>query len=259
MGAVADKIVFPLANEDYVLGCEPNEEREIQWLTPGSWTKKNCEHDIPYIKITCEKPRYAILYSHGNAENIYTVRPFLEDMAERLKADVWCWDYAGYGPHKGRDKSRPTEENVYNDVNRVMDEMQHRYQDKVPIVVWGRSLGTAPSIRTTVEHQKSVHRLIVESGFRSCVRVVQPTWVAASIHSIFDMFDNEAELVKLEEVPTMFIHGKKDCIIPIEHGEHLYKICKASKEFVEVPDGTHNNIDSGYREELFIHVDRFLH
>ena len=41
--------------------------------------------------------RYTLLYSHGNAEDLGLISPFLADLARLLRVDVLCYDYSGYG------------------------------------------------------------------------------------------------------------------------------------------------------------------
>lgn len=255
MGIIADKIVF---NGAYRSDKQPHslEKKEgIQWLK-----NEDTGYSIPYIHVEAKNPKAIILYSHGNAENIYTIQQYIETLSIDLEADIICWDYAGYGPHKSvANHVYPSEKNVYSDVSCIMKTIVQ--STDLPIVVWGRSLGTAPSIHACVRYEEHVHRLIVESGFRSCVRVVQPAWLAASIHSIFDMFDNEEEISKLERVPILIVHGCKDQVIPFNHSQYLMDACQsaAATECLWIKEGTHNNIDSSYRDELYKKVLPFLY
>jgi len=41
--------------------------------------------------------RCTLLYSHGNAEDLGLIAPFLADLVRLLRVDVLCYDYAGYG------------------------------------------------------------------------------------------------------------------------------------------------------------------
>jgi fermentation-respiration switch protein FrsA (DUF1100 family) len=247
MGQVADRMVFPLANGD-----KEEEVDNLQWIE-----NDDNQYAIPIIEYGCETPNLVIVYSHGNAETLHMISPYLKSISEELNANVIGWEYAGYGAHKHADNSQPSEENVYRDIETVLKYALQQYPE-TPLVVWGRSLGSAPSVHGCVCFEGQVHRLILESGFRSCVSVVRPHWFAASIQTVFDMFNNEKEIACVKNTPTLFVHGKEDCVIPPEHSQILYNICKAPKEIKWIEKGTHNNIDSNYRDELFETIKYFI-
>lgn len=57
-----------------------------------------------------------IIFSHGNACDLSGMYPFLIDISTYLKVDVVSYDYSGYG----RSEGRPSEQEVYDDVEVVM-------------------------------------------------------------------------------------------------------------------------------------------
>ena len=74
------------------------------------------------------------------------------------------------------------------------------------------------------------------------------------------MFDNNKEQKSIPtSVRSLYVHGKRDRVVPFEHGRSLYisSVCD-SKDCFWIEDGTHNNIDSSYRGELLIRVSHFL-
>lgn len=256
MGNIADKLVFPLATKkENAYGTESQSVvDQVEWVE-----NKESGYSIPLIKKRSESPRAVILYSHGNGEDMYSISEYIESVMTALEVDIWYWDYAGYGPHQFKDDTLPSQENVYSDIRRLTQLLnKDEAYMRLPKIVWGRSLGSAPSIHACVEYEDDLDGLIIESGFRSCVRVMQPTWVAASIHSVFDIFDNEKEIAKLSTVPVLIIHGKEDHIIPYEHSKHLLSVCKTPKEHLCIEHGTHNNIDSDYKDTLFESVENFI-
>ena len=179
----------------------------------------------------------------------------LEEVSSELQVNIISWDYAGYGKHKLLDNVKPSEENVYADAEQVFNfvTIQADASD-LPVVVYGRSLGSAPAIYITTKFQERINGLIVESGFRSISRVVSDT-----LHTLFDMFDNESLIKQQRKVPTMFVHGEKDNVVPFEHGKHLHELCACEKKYnFWIPNGHHNDLDSTYREELFIRLRGFI-
>tara|TARA_B100000787_G_scaffold87028_2_gene64280 strand:- start:4438 stop:5217 length:780 start_codon:yes stop_codon:yes gene_type:complete len=254
MGQIADKFVFPLA--DNRAGSDATVESIV-------WLERADDYSIP-IKVltpaTFSDVDAILVYSHGNGETMLEVVPFLQEVSTRLNVEVWSWEYAGYGPHKTRNPDvSPNEENVYTDAEFVTNLAGEQAEELgVPLIVWGRSLGSAPAIHTA--RMPNISGLIVESGFRSCIRVIRPAWVGRSLHSIFDRFDNEKEQQEIPaKVPTLYVHGKQDCVVPFEHGHYLYtKSTSIQKECYWISHGTHNNIDSSYQGELLIRVKHFI-
>jgi len=212
-------------------------------------------YSIPYSHIRHKKPRALIFYSHGNASDLYSVNNYLKELSQELSVDVVGWDYASYGLHKQLDDVKPTEENVYADSLKIFDYVQiESVKQNIPIIVYGRSLGSAPAIYVAANHQQDIAGLIVESGFRSIARVVSTT-----LHNIYDLFDNEKCIQKQHLIPTLFIHGKQDHVVPFSHGEKLYNICPCEKkEHFWIPNGHHNDIDSTYKSELYIRLRGFI-
>lgn len=256
MGNIADKLVFPIPNNSRSVNSihDALVDDRVEWIE-----NKESGYSIPVIKIRGASPRAVILYSHGNAEDMYSINEYLEHMMIELQVDIWCWDYAGYGPHQLKDDTIPTEENVYSDIRTLTNALiEDSMYVSLPKFMWGRSLGTAPSIHASVEYEDNIDGLIIESGLRSCVRVIHPAWVAASIHSVFDMFDNETEIKKLRTVPVIIIHGKQDTLIPYEHSQCLLAACNSPKEHLWINGGTHNNIDSEFKVALFERVHIFI-
>jgi fermentation-respiration switch protein FrsA (DUF1100 family) len=54
------------------------------------------------------------------------------------------------------------------------------------------------------------------------------------------------------KIPTLFLSGSQDELIPVSHMEDLYELCLAEKEFVRFRNGTHNDtcIQPGYFEAI---------
>jgi len=212
-------------------------------------------YSIPFTHIQTKDPRALLFYSHGNAEDLYSVVDYLKDVSKELNVDVISWDFAGYGLHKTLDNVKPSEENVYDDATKMFAYVQIQADNKnIPIIVYGRSLGSAPAIYVAAKYKNEVAGLVVESGFRSIARVVSNT-----LHNIYDLFDNELVIQSQTTIPTLFIHGKQDHVVPFSHGQHLYEVCPCEKKYsFWIPNGHHNDIDSTYKSELFIRLNSFI-
>ena len=177
-----------------------------------------------------EAAEYTILFSHGNAEDIFGSTPFFEKLRD-AGFNVFAYDYRGYGTSEGA----PSEGNSYEDAetayNYLINEMKIAPEK---IIIHGRSLGAAVSI--DLASKKKCGALVAESAFVSAFRVL-------TRYRIFP-FDKFKSLDKIKSVkcPVLFIHGKRDEIIPFRHGEMLHAEANEPKFFYWIEEAQHNNV-----------------
>nr|BAN64547.1 hypothetical protein [Babesia bovis] len=74
-------------------------------------------HKIAAYYVKHRTARFTILYSHGNAEDIGDVACSLMNRIAKWNANVFLYDYSGYGLSEGV----PSEHNVYMDVEAAYD------------------------------------------------------------------------------------------------------------------------------------------
>lgn len=204
-------------------------------------------HDIPIVTVTHKKPRMAILYSHGNAEDLGLVHKWCEVLSLKFHASVYSYDYRGYGPQAGS----ATERNVFSDITAVVEYMKkfHAVED---IVFFGRSLGCAPSIKAASLYPRT-KALILESPFLTCVKtVVNTSWTFW-----FDMFCNEKTIKECHQ-PTLIIHGTRDTVVPFAHGQRLLELCPNATDHLWLAGAGHNDIDTTFRADLFQKCLQFM-
>ncbi len=173
---------------------------------------------------------HTILFSHGNAEDIGEMDLMLAEFQKNGFA-VLAYDYRGYGTSDGK----AAEEKVYQDIDAAFAYLTNEL--KLPpekIIVHGRSLGSAVSIDLAA--RQKVGGLIVESSFISAFRVLTKYKIAP-----FDKFQNISK-IKSVKCPVLFIHGRKDRIIPFWHGEKLFAEANEPKFSLWIDEADHNNI-----------------
>ena len=173
---------------------------------------------------------YTILFSHGNAEDLGTLTPELEDM-RALGFSIFAYDYHGYGTSGGK----ATEKNAYEDIDAAYDYLTQVL--KVPsdrIIAHGRSLGGAVAI--DLASRKPLGGLVVESPFVSAFRVVTGYRIFP-----FDKFCN-ADKIGDVRCPVLIIHGRQDEVIPFWHGEKLFDLANEPKMNLWVDGAGHNNL-----------------
>lgn len=189
--------------------------------------------------------RYTLLFSHGNAEDLYTLRPYLKLLQEHGFA-VFAYDYPGYGKSTGK----ATEESTYQAIQAAYQYLSTELN--VPankIIVFGRSLGSGPSIELCTRYP--VKGLILESPFVSAYRVYT-IWPILP----FDKYTNLNKLSKLS-IPILLIHGTRDSVIPIWHGKKLYDAATSQKQAYWVEGASHNDVLSTAKMDYFTTLQQF--
>ena len=94
--------------------------------------------------------RRAIIWFHGNAGNIGHRVENLVLMNDQLKADVFLFDYRGYGNSEGA----PSEEGFYLDAEAALEYTKTRtgLEAEDGIVYFGRSLGAAVAVELATRY-----------------------------------------------------------------------------------------------------------
>jgi fermentation-respiration switch protein FrsA (DUF1100 family) len=177
-----------------------------------------------------QEAEFTILFSHGNAEDIFTSTPFFEELS-RAGFNVFAYDYRGYGISEGR----PSEKNAYLDIETAYNFLVNEKRiAPEKIILHGRSLGGAVAI--DLASRRKCGGMIVESTFVSAFRVMTGVPILP-----FDKFES---LKKIGSVncPVLVIHGTSDTLIPFWHGEKLFAAANGPKWLYAVENAGHNDL-----------------
>jgi alpha-beta hydrolase superfamily lysophospholipase len=183
-----------------------------------------------------------ILFFHGNGEIVAdydTIGP----MYNQHGLSFLIADYRGYG----RSGGAPTVTSMMQDAHVVLEEVLSWLQAERrtgPLVVMGRSLGSACAIELAASNEDDISGLIVESGFALTVPLLRCLGVDTQALGITEEhgFRNNEKIAQFSK-PTLFIHAQHDQFIPVTSAELLQVACAArSKEFQVVPGADHNTI-----------------
>jgi hypothetical protein len=184
-----------------------------------------------------QNPRYAILYCHGNGEDVSSVGEFGAELGERLHASVFVFDYRGYGHSEGR----PNEAGCIADG----DAAQHWLAAKTGIkannvVLMGRSLGSAVAVALAA--QNGARALVLENAFPTMpdVAAIHYPWLPVRWF-MSNRYDNLNRIQKYSG-PLLQSHGTKDELIPISCARRLYDaVPSARKQWLEFAGLGHNS------------------
>jgi abhydrolase domain-containing protein 17 len=192
--------------------------------------KVNDRASIAAVYIPNSKAKYTLLISHGNAEDIGYMSPFLQQLHGH-EFSILAYDYEGYGQSSGS----ATEPHVYQDVAAVYDYAVNTLH--IPanrIILYGTSIGAAVSIE--LSSKKPVAAVIAQSPFLSAYRIVTHFPIL-----LFDKFENIKKITQIN-CPILIIHGTADTVVPFWHGKKLFELAKPPKYNFWVPDANHNDL-----------------
>ncbi len=130
-----------------------------------------------------ETAKFTILFSHGGTVDLGNLCNFLFTLGDRLGCNIFIYDYSGFGQSTGT----PTERAVYADAETAYGLLLNKYHIKTErIVLYGQSLGTAPSLHLATKFP--VAGLILHSPFLSAARLYFPKMHRSSESRFYDFF-----------------------------------------------------------------------
>lgn len=173
----------------------------------------------------------ALLYFHGNAEDIANTRAVLIPLRD-AGFSVLAVDYPGYGMSEGA----PSEKSVYASADAALNFLINDQQIAVSnIVALGVSIGSGPACYLAHKNP-DFGGLILQSAFTSAYRTVTRIRIFPT-----DPFPN-LKRIRTIHGPKLFIHGTSDTIISYRHSEKLYKHAAKPRTRLPIPGADHNDL-----------------
>lgn len=183
-----------------------------------------------------------LLFFHGNGE-IVADYDQLGPLYGKFDVNLLAVDYRGYG----RSNGQPTVSTMMADGHIILSFVQNWMKDQGhtgPLVVMGRSLGSASALELVSRHERDISGLIIESGFAYAGPLLRLLGVDIDALGFkeADGFVN-LEKIRLYRSPTLIIHAEYDHIIPYTDGLALYKASAAQdKRLLKIEGANHNDI-----------------
>jgi fermentation-respiration switch protein FrsA (DUF1100 family) len=183
-----------------------------------------------------------ILFFHGNGEIVADY----DDIGlsyQRMGINFLPVDYRGYG----RSSGTPTITGMMRDCHVIFDRVQKWVKEKGyagPLILMGRSLGSASALELSAHYGDQVAGLIIESGFAYVGPLLRLLGIDMEALGIKEEegFRN-IDKIRTFDKPTLIIHAENDHIISFTEGQALYDACPAQdKKLLMIPGANHNDI-----------------
>ncbi len=203
-------------------------------------TRQQCDEEL-------SSGRPLVIYFPGNAGN-RTFRAQEIGVWTRLGADVFLFDYRGYGENPGS----PTEEHLAQDAHSIWRyATADRGVARERIILYGESLGGAVAVRLAAELSQSHEPpggLVLRSTFSSLVEVAAYHYPWLPVRwALIDRFLS-TDRIRHVRCPILLIHGDADTIVPLTLTRSLYEAAPevsasgVAKSRVVVPGVDHNDV-----------------
>jgi len=206
-----------------------------------------------------EKAKGTVVFSHGNTGSLANHLGFV-DWLMRANYNVLLYDYRGFGKSEGK----ITRKGIIEDVQAAFTYIVSRKDvDITKLVSFSHSLGGAKSITAlAIKPFKGVCAVIVDSGFASYRDIARQKAGEMGAKLTTDELSAIDYVDKIAPVPLLFVHGERDRVVPISHGEKLFQKAKQPKTFFRVPNGSHTDSlrrnQFEYREKMLIWLEKAL-
>lgn len=206
-----------------------------------------------------QKTAPTILFFHGNGEIVADYDEIAPIYAQ-TGVNFLPVDYRGYG----RSTGTPTVTAMMRDSHVIFEYIRNRLDEEEytgPLIVMGRSLGSAPALELAAHYKDRIDGLIIESGFAYLLPLLR--LIGAPVSGM-DISEEDGcrniEKIRTFDKPTLIIHAQFDHIIPFIDGKDLYDASTArDKRILMIPEADHNTIFMrGFRAYMSAIVD-FLH
>lgn len=218
------------------------------------------DHDIKIgARFYVATPECAtILFFHGNGE-IAADYDDIGPLYNELGINFVVADYRGYGRSNGTPKVSAMMRDAHEIFEYVINWLQANAY-KGPLIVMGRSLGSASALELAAVHPSRMNGLIIESGFA----FAEPLLQLLGIDTNAIGFDESAGFDNLNKIktyygPTLVIHAEFDHIIPFSDGQAFYDASPSpTKRILRINGANHNDIMMRGMGDYLNAVDAFV-
>ena len=198
--------------------------------------------------------RSTLIWFHGNAGNIGHRVENIKLLHDRVKVNIFIFDYRGYG----RSDGRPSEEGTYLDGEAALELIRKKIgtDAEKKMVLFGRSLGAA--IASEMATRFGSQGLILESPFISIAEMARVVFPLLPIGPFLQTQYDVRDKIKRIKVPLLVLHGDRDEIVPFEQGKTVFDAAPEPKKFFPIAGAAHNDTYAIGGETYFRELKQFI-
>ena len=198
-------------------------------------------------------PNVTWLWFHGNGGNIGHRIGELALAHHRTQANIFIFDYRGYGGSEGA----PSETGTYLDSRAVMEYLSSRSDvDSGRIVYLGHSLGAAVAVELALTQPPMA--MVLVSPFASVHDMANLTLPFLPIGWLVRNHYDSISRIQQLDVPVLVLHGDQDETVPINQGRKLYRAANQPKRFQVLEGAAHNNTSEVAPVQYWGTIEAFL-
>lgn len=190
--------------------------------------------------------RPTVLFFHGNADRAGNYRFLAEALAAR-GIGLLAISYRGYAGSTGS----PSEAGLLTDGLAAFDWLAA--QSDGGIVLLGQSLGSGVAVATAAERPAA--GVVLVSAYLSVQSLAQAQYPFLPVAPLIkDPFRSDLRIAGVKQ-PKLFIHGRRDTVIPLSSGEALHRIAAEPKQMLIYDGFGHNDI---WSDNMTAEIVRFV-
>ncbi len=245
----ADLLNHPLIAERYFFP-RPGDIPRPRWVDAGD-CRLACFEYRPHAE------GRTLVHFHGNGE---VVADYLDGFPEALAAiglNSFFAEYRGYGMSQGR----PALGRMLDDVDVLL---QATGEPPEKLILFGRSVGSLFALQG-VARMPAVAGLILESAVADVAQRLllrlDPGEIGASPDEFAAAIDrrlNQQRKIQNFRGATLVMHARHDSLVPVAHGECLYRWAGGDKQLRIFERGDHNDILFANQGEYLAEMAAFV-
>ena len=193
------------------------------------------------------------VWFHGNGGNIGHRIDELALAHQRTGADIFIFDYRGYGQSEGE----PSEKGTYLDSRAAVEYLLVRPDvDSGRLIYLGHSLGAAVAVELSLAQPPRA--MVLVSPFASVRDMAKLTLPFPPVGWLVRNHYDSMSRISSVTVPVLFLHGDLDETVPISQGRKLYAAANEPKQFKVLNGAAHNDTYEVASEQYWGSIESFL-
>jgi hypothetical protein len=193
------------------------------------------------------------LWFHGNGGNIGHRIGELALAHHRTGANIFIFDYRGYGESGGT----ASEQGTYLDSRAVIEYLASRPDvDPDRIVYLGHSLGAAVALEVALTRPPLA--MVLVSPFASVRDMANLTLPFPPVGWLVRNHYDSISRIRQLDTPILVLHGDQDETVPMSQGRKLYDAANQPKRFQILKGAAHNDTYEVAGKQYWGAIESFL-